>query len=222
MVETLRARRHPERQRLFATNVKIEGDKIAVSHTGKPYNQLLDDLIAEPRLAAYGLGKAAGLAPKSPGALNIEGLAATPERHLLIGFRNPIPGGKALIVPLLNPTEVVDGARAKFGEPIEIDLGGLGIRSLGYHEGRYVIIAGAFAAGGGSKLFEWNGKDQPRLIEKVVFTSLNPEGFAFHRTDGTSEYFVLSDDGSVMIEDCECKKLKEPAKKRFRGRAVRL
>jgi hypothetical protein len=212
----------PERQRIFATEVQFENGKIIVRHSGKPYNHLLDDLIAEPKLAAYGLKEAAERAPKTEGALNIEGLAATPENHLLIGFRNPIPGGKALLVPLLNPKEVINGVHAKFGNPIELDLGGLGIRSLGYHEGRYVIIAGAFAEGGGSKLYEWDGKLPPRQDENVKFTSLNPEGISFHRGDGTGEYFVLSDDGSVMIEDCECKKLKDPAKKRFRGRVVRL
>lgn len=212
----------PERQRLFATEVKFEGGKVTVSHTGKPYNELLEDLIAEPKLAAYGLKEAAALAPKSPGALNIEGLASTPEKHLLIGFRNPIPGGKALLVPLINPDGVIEGAKAEFGSPIELDLGGLGVRSLGFYEGRYLIIAGAFGEGGGSKLYEWNGKERPRLVEQVSFESLNPEGIAFHSAEGVNEYFVLSDDGSVEIEGCACKKLKDPALKRFRGRVVRF
>jgi hypothetical protein len=34
------------------------------------------------------------------------------------------------------------------------------------------------------------------VIEQVSFPSLNPEGLAFHRADGTGEYFVLSDDGN--------------------------
>lgn len=212
----------PERHRLFATEVKFEKGSASVAHTGKPYNRLLEDLVAEPKLAAYGLKEAAELAPKSPGALNIEGLASTPENHLLIGFRNPIPGGKALLVPLLNPNAVIEGARAEFGAPIELDLGGLGVRSLGYYEDRYLIIAGKFGEGEGSKLFEWNGKDQPRLVEGVSFNSLNPEGIAFHREKGVSEYFVLSDDGSVEIDGCACKKLKDPALKRFRGRVVRF
>jgi hypothetical protein len=212
----------PERQRLFATEVKFEGGKVTVHHTGKPYNQLLEDLMAEPKLAAYGLKEAAALAPKSPGALNIEGMASTPEKHLLIGFRNPIPGGKALLVPLINPDAVIEGAKAEFGSPVELDLGGLGIRSLGYHQDRYLIIAGAFGEGGGSKLYEWNGKEQPRLIEQVSFNSLNPEGIAFHRGNEGSEYFVLSDDGSLEIDGCACKKLKDAALKRFRGRVVRF
>ena len=58
----------PERQRLFATDVKFENGTFVVSHSGKPYNQLLDDLLSEPKLASYGLKAAAELAPKSPGA----------------------------------------------------------------------------------------------------------------------------------------------------------
>lgn len=202
--------------------MKFEDGKVTVNHSGKPYNGLLDDLIAEPKLAAYGLKEAAELAPKSPGALNIEGLAATPEKHLLIGFRNPIPGGKALVIPLLNPNNVIEGARAEFGSPSELDLGGLGIRSLGYYEGRYLIVAGVYGEGGGSKLYEWNGKEKPHLVEHVSFESLNPEGVAFHHANGTSEYFVLSDDGSVEVDGCACKKLKEAALKRFRGRVIRF
>jgi hypothetical protein len=34
-----------------------------------------------------------------PGGLNIEGLAATPDGQLLIGFRNPLSEGKALLLP---------------------------------------------------------------------------------------------------------------------------
>ena len=140
----------------------------------------------------------------------------------MIGFRNPIPGGKALLVPLLNPNAVIEGARAEFGAPVELDLGGLGIRSLGYYEDRFVIIAGAFSEGDPSKLYEWNGKDQPRHLEKVSFDSLNPEGIAFHRANGESEYFILSDDGNVEIDGCACKKLKEASQKRFRGRVVQF
>jgi len=212
----------PERQRLFATEVTFNDGKVEVRPFGQSYNSLLEDLITAPELAKYKLQEASQLAPKAAGALNIEGMGTTPDNQLLVGFRNPIPGGKALLVSLLNPNEIVQGQRAKFGSPIELDLGGLGIRSLGYYEGRYLIIAGAFAEGGGSKLFEWNGKDKPRLVEGVSFASLNPEGIAFHRTEGGSEYFVLSDDGTVEIDGCACKKLKDPAVKRFRGKTVRF
>jgi hypothetical protein len=212
----------PERERLFATDVSIEGGKITVTAVGKAYDRLLDDLIAEPRLAKYGLKEASEKAPKSEGALNIEGLSGTPDGKLLIGFRNPVREGKTLVIPLLNPAEVVKGEGAKFGDPIDIDLGGLGIRSLGLHAGKYVIIAGAIGDGGESQLFTWDGKNAPKRVEGVSFAALNPEGIAFQGKDGKAEYFVLSDDGGVNVDGKDCKKLKDPKLKSFRGRVVEL
>lgn len=63
---------------------------------------------------------------------------------LFIGFRNPIPGGRALIAPLSNAAELVveAGATARFGEPLLLDVGGQGIRSLSRWRGSYLIVAG--------------------------------------------------------------------------------
>ena len=63
--------------------------------------------------------------------MNIEGLAATADGKLRIGFRNPRPGGEALVIPLLNPAPVVDsGAAPVFGELARLDLAGRGIRRM--------------------------------------------------------------------------------------------
>jgi hypothetical protein len=48
------------------------------------------------------------LPPKAKGGLNIEGLAATPDQELLIGFRNPIPEDKALVLVLTNPKDLLE------------------------------------------------------------------------------------------------------------------
>lgn len=93
------------------------------------------DILEDSRLDQFNLKEAETKAPKAEGGLNIEGLTATPEGELLIGFRNPIPDGKALLLPLKNPSDLVknpDTAKAIFGEPITLDLGGLGIRSIEY------------------------------------------------------------------------------------------
>src|SRR5688572_12566541 len=133
----------PERQRLFATKTTVSGNKVEITAVGKPYHLLLKDLITHGPLASWELGKAAELAPKAPGGLITEGLAGTPEGHLLIGFRSPVQEGKALIVPLQNPLQVLAGEAAKFGDPIALDLQGRGIRSIERVGSRYVIIAGA-------------------------------------------------------------------------------
>ncbi|MES2572655.1 MAG: DUF3616 domain-containing protein [Verrucomicrobiota bacterium] len=217
-----KGKEEPSRQRLFATDIRISGETVAIEPLGEPYVGLLDALISDKRFDRYKLAEAATHPPKTPGALNIEGLSATPENHLLIGFRNPVPEGKALLIPLLNPNEVVQGANARFGDPIEIDLGGLGIRSIDFQAGRYLIIAGPIESVGASRLYEWNGKDQPKLVEGIVFTRINPEGVVFDGKDGTKEYFVVSDDGNVPIDGINCKYLEDDSKKQFRAKLFRL
>jgi hypothetical protein len=212
----------PMRQRIIATRVDREGG-LEIEPVSKPYTKLLEDLFADDRLKQFGLEQAATKAPKSEGALNIEGLTSTPDGQLLIGFRNPIPDGKALIVPLLNPRQLFEGDRAQFGDPIALDLNGLGIRSIGYHEGRCLIIAGHYASGGTSRVYEWKpGDPNARLLEHVKLRGLNPEGMSFAGVDGKREFLVVSDDGTRPVDGQECKTLKDPAQKRFRGVVLKL
>jgi hypothetical protein len=212
----------PERQRLFATEAIAANGSLEIKAVGEPYIRLLDDLLAHPDLTAFNLEAASKLAPKTAGALNIEGMAGTPEGHLLIAFRNPVPDGKALIVPLLNPTEVIKGQEAKLGSPIQLNLQGLGIRGIDYCDGRYLIIAGAHGEGGDSKLFEWDGKAEPKLLSNITLSGFNPEGIAFQQTDGKGRYLLLSDDGSVQVDGQSCKDLKDQTLKSFRGRVIRF
>ncbi len=97
----------PSRLRLFATT---GGSGSPLRLIGQPYTHLLDDLLRAPALASFGLQAAAQKAPKEPGGSNIEGMTAQPDgRSVIIGFRNPVPQGKALVLPLLNPLEMLDG-----------------------------------------------------------------------------------------------------------------
>ncbi len=117
---TSAGKKAPGRFRFFATTRPDDGARFAL--VGTPYPHLLEDLLAEPSLAKFELAAAAERAPKEPGGLNIEGLTATvDQRALLIGFRNPLPGGKALLVPLENPREVIAGAHAHFGAPMLLE-----------------------------------------------------------------------------------------------------
>ena len=143
----------PLRQRLFATRIDTRGNSLEITPLGQPYTRLLQDLLADDRYSHLGLAAATQRPPKAPGGLNIEGLAATPDGHLLIGFRNPLPEGKAIVAPLLNPMKLLEGNRAQLGEPRLLDLGGLGIRSLGWSGGRCLIIAGPTREGGGGELY---------------------------------------------------------------------
>jgi Protein of unknown function (DUF3616) len=199
----------PNRRRLFATEVKVVNNKVTVAPTGKPYIDLIDDLSKSPELKMYALDAAAKVAPKEKNALNIEGLATTPQGTLLIGFRNPIPEGKALIVPLNNPVDVIKGiARAQLGRPILLSLGGLGIRDIEYSElhHQYFIIAGPYGEEGELKLYRWSGSstDVPTIISNAKFAGLQPEALVIYQ-DNKDKIQVLSDDGNRSLTGVKCK-----------------
>lgn len=185
-----------DRHRLFAISVKAESH--ALEAVGQPYLTLIEDLDKDGRYAPFHLKDAAKLPPIAPGGLNIEGLAATPEGALLIGFRNPISKKKALIATLKNPREVLAGAKPSFGAPIRLKLKGLGIRSLEYWPAAkaYVIIAGSSEDGGTFQAYQWSGKagGKPKSIKNADLGTLVPEAVFFDPAAPT-ELFVLSDDG---------------------------
>jgi hypothetical protein len=220
----------PNRQRLFATRLGLEsGDKgkgvaVTVEPVGRPYQTLLADLEADPRYAPFGLDQAAKRPGKAKDGLNIEGLAATPNGQLLIGFRNPLPQGKALVAPLTNPGAVLAGEAARFGEPVLLELGGLGIRSLEMVNGSLMIVAGPSGPGNPkdgpaipSALYRWNGQFEsaPELLRlfgsELGKSLLNPEALF---VEGDS-LVLLSDDGKLAIDGKRCENLPRP-KQRFR------
>jgi hypothetical protein len=139
------AQEKKERQVLFATKLRGVGKDAKLEIAGEVYTQLIDDLLQDSALAPFDLAKAATLAPKDEGALNIESLAADAGK-LWIGFRNPQSKAKdALLVPLLNPTEIINkSARAKLGDPLLFKLGGLGVRDMVAWNDGFLIIAGDF------------------------------------------------------------------------------
>lgn len=204
----------PERLRLFGTSLPAQGSELQVVGA---YDKLLEDLFADSRLARFGLREASELAPKEKGGLNLEGMTRRREGGVWIGFRNPIPDGKALLVPLLNPETVLKGSPAQFGDPRLLDLGGRGIRALSLQSDRYLVVGGAFDSTPGSQLYTWDGVNEPQPSAADV-SGLNPEGFV--TPSGSSKTLVVSDDGAELINGTECKRLTEPSQKRFRARFI--
>ena len=196
----------PSRHRIFATDILSRAPPV-LAPVGKPYTGLLHDLARAEMLKPYGLDAAARLAGEADGGLNIEGLAATPEGGLLIGFRNPLRDGRALIVPLLNPSEIIEGKRARLGAPIELDLGQRGIRSIALSGATYLIVAGPIADSGRFAVYDWSGKvgDPPLPKSNVALGSLRPE--ALLTIPQRQRVQLLSDDGGIPVEGIECKKL---------------
>lgn len=212
----------PDRHRLFATRRLNNGGSGRMDLVGQPYRKLLDALSADGRFARFDLNAASKLAPKEPGGLNIESLCATDEGTLLIGFRNPVPDGKALLAPLLNGPEVVEGKPARFGEPTLLDMGGLGIRDMARWAGDYLVIGGPIGdpnvGAVESRLFRWDGRSTQAEMLDLPFAGFNPEGLIDFGTGAGHRLLVLSDDGASDQAGTTCKDLppSNPAK-RFRA-----
>jgi hypothetical protein len=223
---TKKGKLQPNRYQLFALTPREAGKGIVLVPTGKPYTRLMQDMLDQfPKLGLAPLtpAEAPDLAPEAPKGTNIEGLAAWKENQLLIAFRNPIPDGKALLIPLENPAQVIqNGEKARFGKPIRLDLGGLGIRSIERWEQQktYVIAAGAFDDSPAFHLFSWSGDPaQPPARLPDDLSGLRPEAIVVF--PGRNEVLLLSDDGGVKVNGTECKDLPK-AQQSFRSRWISL
>ncbi|MEQ1638555.1 MAG: DUF3616 domain-containing protein [Methylococcales bacterium] len=207
----------PARQRLLALTLKPDEQGKYVAHrVGQIVSHLLDALAADKRFKAYDLKKARTIQSKSIGGLNIEGLAATPAKSLLIGFRNPLQGGKvkqdrlingkALLVELLNPFAVINGESPRFADPIELDLEGLSIRDICWRKKqKYLIVAGPYHDNLGTdahprektQLYSWSTKSgKLKQLKQVDLQDLNIETAIFYPGENDTVQ-LLSDDGQL-------------------------
>ncbi|HYG22928.1 MAG TPA: DUF3616 domain-containing protein [Verrucomicrobiae bacterium] len=206
------------RYRFFATDIDLNQPKLLVPR-GEPYKDLLRDLLAHKPLEKFGLSAASRLAPKAPGGLNIEGLVATPDGHLLIGFRSPVPNGQALIVPLLNPDQMIQGTAAKLGTPIQLKLNGLGIRSMDFWDGEYGIVAGSTEGNERFELFRWKGGDAvPVRVVGGIPGTVNAESLVLWPDANRGLQFLSDDSGEPQNAPKRLKKLK--GAKSFRSASI--
>ena len=218
----------PKRHQLFAT--KLTGEDNVLEQVGQSYTRLLYwDLLTESKLKALRENDVERLAPKL-GGINIEGLTTTPEGDLLIGFRSPLTENKALLVPLKNPLELMtqNSTKAQFGEPILLDLGGLGVRSIEYWPviKAYIIIAGEVGGGDRFALYLWSGNptENPELINLNLPAGFRPESVVFYPHLG-DRFQLLSDDGTIQrVNGKQCKEIQdsENPEKYFRSIWVKI
>jgi hypothetical protein len=202
----------------FAVDLGTDAGTVTVS--GKPMTTLLDDLERMKEVAGYGLGTGRTRAPLTEGAVNIEGMTAAPDGTLWIGFRSPLPQGKAILVRLLNPAEVLQGSAARFATPRLLELGGLGIRSLSSHRGSYLAVAGPAQRRGVFRLMRFDEQGPARPVPGAEFQGFSPEGL--FTPEGREDILVLSDDGMQDVGGKACKKLGDQKLKRFRGLWMKL
>lgn len=208
----------PNRRRFFATRVQLKAGMPAFEPVGKPVATLLNAFDRDPRYAGFKFAEGALRPPKTPDSLNIEALCDTPEGGLLIGFRSPVPDGKALIAPLENPADTVTGKPPRFGAPLLLDLGGNGIRAMIRTDGsNYLIMSGSALSGGKARLYAWDGDSAPTLLPLSLPADVTPEGLVLLERDSAPTVLIISDDGSRIVDGQPAKANVVPARRTFRG-----
>lgn len=232
----------PNRQRLFALDYTAPS---TLSYVGR-YDGLRSDLLAWDSSNAHGLGAdffgltasaAAGVIPEDPagGGFNIEGLAIAPNGQAYLAFRAPIvPASqrtRALIVPIANLATLVGGnpaaGPAQFGAPIQLDLGGRGIRSLDCNASECLIIGGSATASGNFRLYTWDGNPSSQPVERSGdLSGLNPEGVVDlpAALTAASVLQIVSDLGDTVFygDGTIAKDLPEDNWKKFRSDLITL
>jgi hypothetical protein len=207
----------PSRHRLFALEIKPGAKgKFTASAVGGIYTTLISDLKHDSRFDDWNLDEAFKNQSKAINGLSIEGLAATKNKGLLIGFRNPLVGGKikndrlvngqALVVELLNPFGVIHGENAHFADPIQLDLDGLGVREITRRKNnKYLIVAGPYHENieteahsiEKTRLYKWSKKSgKIKALKKVDLGNLNIEAAVFY-PENFDQVQLLSDDGKL-------------------------
>jgi hypothetical protein len=241
----------PARRRFFATDLVSKAQMPDVLPIGVPYESLFEALAVKLRVAELGLAdsimptehRRLELALKNDGdqhpmRINIEGLATTDGASLLIAMRNPLVEGKAIVVPLHQPNALISGETSapQLGEPILLDLGGLGIRAIQRVDssGTYLIAAGPTGKGRRSRIFRWERTRTDIIVplEKANLGGLTPEAIVLDANRPRA--LLLSDDGGRRVDVgdpdrcrklkdglCECKHLLAPADRSFRARWIR-
>jgi len=207
--------RRPDRQRLVAFRMVSREGKDFLELLGQPVRNLLDELLTDPGLAALDLHTAATRTPDH-GGLNLEGLAEGADRSLVLGLRGPLHGGKAVLIPLLNPLEKIHGKPARLAAPILLDLGGRGVRDLVRVDNDLYILAGSPDGGGKTHLYRWGGTGtEPERVETPKLKALNPEALVLLGEGQDRRLLVLSDDGNLTSN-----RSPEPGSRTFRAVAV--
>ena len=142
---------------------------------------------------------------KADGGLNIEALEIAPDgQHLLIGFRSPLRGGKALLARLENPAAAFEAAENLRISPelVALDLNGHGLRSLSWIPALngYLLVSGPVAKEQVQfRLWFWSGRpgDSARLVSVDGLPGFeHAEGITPAMIAGQPKVVIVSDDGS--------------------------
>ncbi|MBT7299396.1 MAG: DUF3616 domain-containing protein, partial [Victivallales bacterium] len=219
------------RCRLFGTTISGTGDQANASPTGY-YARLRVDLVNWDNNNLHGKGAKyygleassfshdngiSGIEPKRDDGFNIEGLAMGENSSTVyVGFRAPLipPSDRklALVMPVTNVLGLTNGSPsngpASFGSPIELDLGGRGVRSISRAKGGgYMIVAGPTTNATGTppsdfRLYSWSGNPlaAPALLQNDLTglaTGGNFEVIVEPNGGVSDDIQLLNDNGST-------------------------
>ena len=242
----------PNRNRVFATDLSGSGASASLSYVGR-YDFLKDDILAWDVNNGHGKGAnfyglqasaASGIGSKQSDGYNIEGAELAPDNSTVyVAFRAPqvVPANrtKALIIPVKNLTSLLGGVSgsAIFDEPIELDLGGRGIREIRKNAAnQYLIVAGPAGDFGPEpndfRLYRWTGSasDAPVLLPAdlgdLTGSASSIESIVELPADlnANGQVQFLADNGDAVYygDDKIAKELSENNFKKFRSDIVRL
>ncbi len=225
----------PNRDRIFATTYSGTGSSTSFSFSG--YATLRSRILSWGDANGYSFtaSAAAGVDSKLPNGFAAEGMVFGPDSTTLyIGFRAPlVPKGsrtKAVIAPIKNfETWFNNGSPSgnpSFGNPIELNLGGRGIRDLiRLSNGTYIIVAG----NSGSDpiigaIYTWSGYaiDAPIPVKSSASDSLNMEGAMQVNSGGKlslTSLQVITDKGADVLynDGTEAKEFGDLIYRKFRS-----
>jgi len=204
----------PNRDRIFATTSSGAGAATTFSVAG--YASLRSAILAWGDSAGYSFSAsaAAGVDSKSPSGFAAEGMVFGPDSTTLyIGLRAPLvpttTRTKAVIIPILNfESWFNNGAPAgspSFGSPIELNLGGRGVRDLiRLSNGTFIILAGSPGETVSGAIYKWTGHaaDTPIRVISPSTDTLNIEGVLPVINNGQlslSDLQVITDKGGDVL-----------------------
>ncbi len=210
------------RNRLFAISVSGKGNATNITNQGY-YSNLRQNLITWGDAHGYDFKNSAAVGKDAKGidGFNIEGIVFGPDnKTLYIGFRAPlVPMGlrtKAVIAPIHNFeawfNKGYPSGDPVIGSPIELDLGGRGIRDIiRLSNNNYVIIAGSCGIELTPAAYTWTGhaSDAPVMITSFELAGLNVEGVmpVCEGCHDQNKLQVLTDNGNdIFYCDTLCAK----------------
>ena len=237
------------RGRIFTTDLSGSGTNATLTYVGR-YDYLKADLLNWDATNGHGKGSnyyglvasgAPGIDPKAPdgSGFNIEGLTMAPgsATAAYICFRAPlVPAtnrAKALVVPVVNfaslaITNSSNVGLAQFGAPIELNLGGRGVRSMEGNSDGFLIVAGPPGLALGTppsdfRLFTWTGSAANAPQERAAsLTNMIPEAIVelpLGPWTSASSAQLISDNGITVYygDGIEAKQLPVREFKKFRS-----